>query len=153
MVFIGFSEHPARESESMPRKSVVTMVGCSLLLLFVAGSRVILAAPVNHHGNAVDTNARYTTCLNCHDGVIANEASPCLASNCFFEGRHPVDRPFPPANKHEEFVTLMELVEAGIPLLQGRVDCISCHDLLKETKDHLRIEIDGSKLCYACHLK
>lgn len=135
----------------MHRNSVVTLVGSILLL--VAGSRVILAAPVNHHGVSVDSYARYTTCLTCHDGVISHNVSPCLASECLFKGTHPVDRSFPPAKKQEEFATARELVDAGIPLPEGRVDCISCHDLLKETKDHLRIEIDGSRLCYTCHLK
>jgi hypothetical protein len=42
---------------------------------------------------------------------------------------------------------------AGIKFIDGRIDCISCHNLLNPDRYHLRIENRKSRLCLACHLK
>jgi predicted CXXCH cytochrome family protein len=42
---------------------------------------------------------------------------------------------------------------AGVKFIDGRVDCISCHDLTNTDRYHLRIENRKSRLCLACHLK
>ncbi len=111
------------------------------------------AAQIKHHNMMVDSDADYTACLSCHDGVLASEVSPCMAKICFLKRDHPVDRSYPPQEKSAEFAALAAAERAGIRFRGGKIDCISCHDLLNDKRYHLRVENRDSRLCQSCHLK
>ncbi len=111
------------------------------------------AVQVLHHGLAVESEAGYVECLACHDNVIARTVPTCLATVCLFRGPHPVARPYPPPEKSEQFATPAEAERAGIRFVNGRIDCISCHNLQVAEGAHLRLQTAGSRLCFACHRK
>jgi doubled CXXCH motif protein len=134
------------------RAAVKLTIFLSVVALLTPGTP-LHAGRVGHHGLTVDGEGGYVDCLSCHDGVLAKNVSPCLAAVCFFKGTHPVARPYPPAEKSEEFVPKAEAEKAGVRFVDGRVDCISCHDLANGERYHLRIETRNSRLCQSCHLK
>jgi predicted CXXCH cytochrome family protein len=123
------------------------------LLLLLPATGGLHARMIQHHAQPVEGEAGYSECLACHDGVLAPNASPCLATVCFFRGPHPVARPYPPPDKSREFSTLEEAERLGIPFPGGQIDCISCHDLNDAGRYHLRLGTDNSRLCFACHRK
>jgi predicted CXXCH cytochrome family protein len=128
-----------------------SFVICSALILLASPG--VRAGTAQHHGLAVNGEAGYEECLACHDGVLAPSVSPCLASVCLFRGPHPVARAYPPPDKIDQFASREEVERAGIRLLNGQTDCISCHDLFGAKRYHLRLGTDGSRLCFACHRK
>ena len=132
---------------ALVRTSLV--ISLALFLLATASDAGLLL----HHTQQVESDAGYTQCLACHDGVLAPNASPCLATVCFFRGPHPVARSYPPPDKSGEFSSREEAEGAGIRFLAGQIDCISCHNLYNTERYHLRLGAADSRLCFACHRK
>lgn len=116
-------------------------------------STMLYAEVVNHHGSMVESEAGYRVCLSCHDGVVAPNISPCLAQICMLKSDHSVDKPYPPPDRMREFATAAAAEAAGAKFVDGKIDCISCHDLKSTDRYHLRIVDLNSRLCLACHLK
>lgn len=129
-----------------------------LILLFslggiAAAGAVLQAGDTEHHGSMVNSEAGFRDCLTCHDDVVATGISPCLAQICMLKSDHSVDKPYPPHDRVGEFATTPRAEAAGVRFLNGRIDCISCHDLRNRDQYHLRVEDRKSRLCLACHLK
>jgi predicted CXXCH cytochrome family protein len=103
-----------------------------------------MADVVLHHGFEVNNKAGVMECLSCHDGSVAIARST---------GDHPVNRPYPPIDKRRMFNNPAQVKAAGIILVQGRVTCVSCHNLANPKPPHLVIELDRSTLCLTCHIK
>lgn len=103
-------------------------------------------------------------CLSCHDGVIASDvfsfahattAPGRLGTSWVGTGTlqsHPVGVAYPLANP--KYVPVSGVTGDGrIPLPEGRVQCISCHDP-HNTHRHRGMLVstnDGSRLCLSCH--
>ncbi|MCK4658260.1 MAG: cytochrome c3 family protein [Phycisphaerae bacterium] len=98
-------------------------------------------------------------CLECHDGVNANEAANTTPWNrgpgCLGDKRrnHPVgvrysDRPSPQRSVQLRPVALLP---ANVRLPDGQVSCVSCHDLYATDQRRLTVPIEGSALCFTCH--
>ncbi len=137
----------------MPKRSslVHLLQACSWSIL-LAGM-AMSADGVEHHGSIVNSAAGYRECLTCHDGVVATDVSPCLGPVCMLKNDHPVDRTYPPRDKARDFAPAAVAEGAGVRFIDGRIDCISCHDLHNAGRFHLRIEERNSRLCLACHLR
>ena len=43
------------------------------------------------------------------------------------------------------------LLPPQIRLPDGKVSCVSCHDLYSAERDRLTVRIEGSALCLTCH--
>lgn len=108
---------------------------------------------IAHHGFQVNSEGGYGECLSCHDDVVAKGMSPCMTEICTLKSEHPIDRPYPPSTKMREYTPAAVAEMAGVKLINGRIDCISCHNLLNTARFHLRIEDIKSRLCLTCHLK
>lgn len=106
-----------------------------------------------HHGSMVNGDGTYLECLACHDGVTAKVMAPCITEICVMKTDHPVNRPYPPPSKLHQYTPAAVAEMAGVKLVNGRIDCISCHNLGNPGRFHLRIEDIRSRLCLACHLK
>jgi predicted CXXCH cytochrome family protein len=66
---------------------------------------------------------------------------------------HPIGVPYP--SDRQDYNPQSSLAGRGVPLPDGRVECISCHDPHDRTgHDHmLVISNRGSALCRSCHRK
>ena len=110
------------------------------------------AEPVDHHGLQVDPRAGAHACIACHDGLIATEAHYCMV-NCSFRTPHPISVPYPSQDRDASYLPQDSLERAGIVLVDGKVVCVSCHNLNNPVRYHLVMDNAGSQLCYACHRK
>lgn len=133
--------------------AVRTFLLC-LAALWAVFSRApsLFAETVSHHGQTVNVSGSTEDCLSCHDGHVAKDVSYCIGE-CPLSAAHPVNRPYPPKGKEHLFRPVNELRGAGIRFVNGTMVCISCHDLRNPGRHQLVIEMAGSRLCLACHLK
>lgn len=104
------------------------------------------------------------TCLSCHDGAVAtgvhNHGGAALAFGVS-SMNHPVGIEYRfAANargdlRDERNLALASQVTPGDLLVDGRVECTSCHDHHHEGvgQSHLRVWNTGSSLCLTCHDK
>lgn len=127
----------------------ILAVGFALLF---ALSGFLYAEQVEHHGQQVEQNGTTTDCIACHDGSIAKNVSVCTVK-CGFNDSHSVFKDYPPRGKEGSYVPVNSLQEKGIQLVNGKVACISCHDLKKTGKYRLVIDNEKSRLCFACHIQ
>ncbi|MBN1343780.1 MAG: hypothetical protein JXQ73_13945 [Phycisphaerae bacterium] len=105
-------------------------------------------------------------CLGCHDGTIATStigSSHALLAGVragfavpdgFVWRDHPIGVPYP--NDRQNFRPASHVLKGGkIPLPEGRIECISCHDPHNEEgiKGLLVMSNRRSALCLTCHIK
>ncbi len=139
--------------------SISVIIKLVFLVMLVVGTAIYfmgrkgIADEIDHHGATVKSEAGYQECLGCHDGVSAPSISPCLEKFCMLKTDHVINISYPPTEKTREYTSAAAAEMAGIKFVNGRIDCISCHDLLNPKKFHLRIEDFQSRLCLACHIK
>lgn len=126
----------------------VSIVLALLLYLLTDG---VYAEQVAHHGQIVDNSGDPKECIACHDGLIAPQAHYCTVE-CGFGTSHSILKDYPPREKESFYKPVESLQEKGIRLFDGKVICVSCHDLRITTKYHLIIDNSGSALCYSCHI-
>lgn len=126
----------------------VLMAGGALLAVVGIGAGENL---VSHHGLMVAVDAAAGSCLACHDGRLARGRNVCL-EKCSFSTAHSILKRYPPPGKERYYAPLESLASRGIQLEDGKVSCISCHDLSNPGKDHLVMENRQSRLCLSCHL-
>ncbi len=112
-----------------------------MILLF--GSSALLAGEIDHHGEKVYA-ADGAACLQCHEDVA--------------DHAHSNTTPYPPLNMENEnekkYPPVEELAKAGLTILDGRITCITCHDLGNPEPYHPVRGMEGkSKLCLVCHNK
>lgn len=124
----------------------------AVLVLLLCGASSLRAEEISHHGQAVNSRGPSEECLACHDGLLAKDVAYCTV-DCSFNSNHSVSRPYPPRGKEDSYRPAGSLREMGIELVDGRVACISCHDLGNPGKNHLVMDNAGSRLCSACHVK
>lgn len=100
-------------------------------------------------------------CLTCHDGSLApDEGIPDLEPGIWRHGggysssSHPLGVDYREAmirkrRDYREISTLPDVVK----LPDGKVECVSCHNLYSHNKHLLAISNEGSRLCLTCHRK
>ena len=128
--------------------TVLAAAGAVLALVWSAPGGEL----VEHHGLKIDADSGAMTCLSCHDGRMGKGGTVCL-TKCDFRSPHALLRQYPPLGKEDQFAPLASLPGKGIRLEDGRISCISCHDLTNPGKDHLVMSNNGSRLCLSCHVK
>ena len=120
----------------------------ALCLLAPATARAEL---VSHHSARVEANGPAQDCISCHDGSAAKHISFCTV-RCDFSGSHSILKRYPPAGKAAHYAPAAAVQARGVKLQDGKVTCISCHDLRNPSRDHLVMDNTGSRLCLVCHL-
>src|SRR6266540_3005212 len=98
-----------------------------------------LPAQSLHHDMPIDSAEDSAFCLDCHDGLKAELAGYCTVDQRF-NSPHVLFIPYPPPGREVEFRPLKFLQTAGIRLMNGRITCISCHNLANPKKPHLVVE-------------
>jgi predicted CXXCH cytochrome family protein len=80
-------------------------------------------------------------CLSCHDGTsgpsVLDHSHPTAVAYASSVGR----------------TSLRPVVADGIVLVNGSVECTSCHDPASTQPDHTALSLDGSTLCVGCHVR
>ena len=92
---------------------------------------------VVHHGTTVERN-NHKACVVCHDSKGCAEAA------------HPMNIAYPTGNS-KSFHEIAYVRKKGLRLVDGKITCLSCHDLANDLSSHLAITNVGSQLCMVCH--
>lgn len=137
-------------------KSLSIFVTFAAVLLCVGGTGTLFTAEaVEHHGFKVKDGGAgggsYTECLQCHCVAISKDIPKCMPV-CFLGKSHPLNAVYPPPQRAYEFRPVAEAQKLGIKFINGKTDCISCHNLMGDKSKHLRIQ-NGPDLCKACHVR
>jgi predicted CXXCH cytochrome family protein len=125
------------------------MVALGVLALMAAAQA--RAEMVSHHTATVEANCLADVCISCHDGKTAKYVSFCTVK-CDYSSSHVVLKKYPPAGKAAGYAPVAALQAKGIKLEDGKVTCISCHDLRKTDRYHLVMDNTQSRLCFVCHV-
>ena len=88
-------------------------------------------------------------CLDCHGGLMGKAVTICTGNECLYTKNHSIMSPYPPINKVREFAPESELKKAGVNFENGKITCLSCHNL---TKPPPHIIMEADKLCTLCHI-
>ncbi|MBI4605239.1 MAG: hypothetical protein HY721_25025 [Planctomycetes bacterium] len=108
------------------------------------------------HGDGIDATSRQ--CLQCHDGTaggsgdvdVRTRGTPRIGERA---SSHPIGVSYPPRPKpwsDGSYVPRAQL-DRRILLPEGRVGCLSCHDLFGQEEKLLVMSNRESRLCYQCH--
>lgn len=93
-------------------------------------------------------------CMSCHDGVatvgsVAGGLDNSTNLTSDLSKTHPIGMTYNAAGE-----TGLVATPLGTPLFSGKVECASCHAVHDNTKTRfLRVSIEASALCIACHTK
>lgn len=118
-----------------------------LLALFQLRSK---AEMIPHHGLEVLADGVAMDCLGCHDGSVAGVVSFCRVE-CNFRSPHSILKTYPPLGKEEQYLPLESMLQEGMKLEDGKITCISCHNLRNSDRFHLQLDDAGRELCFVCH--
>ncbi|OGT98150.1 MAG: hypothetical protein A2079_03510 [Geobacteraceae bacterium GWC2_48_7] len=91
---------------------------------------------------------RMQDCLECHNIKMGKPVSICIGDDCLYSKNHSVMRHYPPIGKEKDYAPASEIESAGSFLEEGKITCLSCHDLTKPPPHLIR---EGDKLCLICH--
>ena len=130
----------------------------NLLLMIVLAGEFCLAGAmetVEHYGQPVNINADPIECLSCHDDIVAKMGDFQLFRNKAKPnplGSHPINIAYPSEwSESKNFTSIADINAAGFRLLDGKVVCITCHDLRLRSNNFLPVTTDDSKICFTCH--
>ncbi len=118
----------------------------------ILGGSALRAEEVEHHGVRADANGTLAHCVSCHDGSVAHKVSFCTVQ-CSALTSHPVLKQYPPRGQASSYAPAAAVIAKGIKLPDGKVSCISCHNIRVPEKNHLAMDNRGSKLCLTCHIR
>ena len=99
-------------------------------------------------------------CILCHDGmnakyheirVSSGQRQPISLVNVL--SSHPVGMPYGAAAYENAKLRHMTALNESIALVDGRVGCLSCHNMLNPEPKHLSVSNENSELCLQCHTK
>ena len=107
---------------------------------------------VTHHGIKIDVNGSRTDfCLSCHEHTNCKTITDCVPV-CSYGVSHLKNQDYPPSNRRDKYNPVSFVEKRGIIFVNGKIDCISCHNLQGNNPYHLRIIVEN-ELCHVCHDK
>jgi len=127
------------------------------------------------YGNGIDYSAEFMfatgerqvvdsfsrDCMTCHDGMnapyhdvrIRNGKRQGAISLQTVLASHPIGMHYGSAAYENRFLRPVDELDKNIILADGRVGCLSCHNMLNPNRFHLSVENDQSALCLQCHMR
>lgn len=127
----------------------------AMAALVLMGTYPLHAVEVVHYKFLVDSEDAQK-CVDCHYGQENDSKTSRCPKNCMIDpgSSHPVAKKYPPRGKEKEYISLKELRETGLIKLQdGKITCISCHDVANNIPYHTVVEDRGTQLCRLCHIR
>lgn len=99
-------------------------------------------------------------CLACHDGTLAKAAKYRISDGNFhrvksietIKGAHPIGMDYMKFSWNKEYAPA-EMLPANMVLMDGKVGCVTCHNLLDSKEMYVVVENSSSELCFSCHKK
>lgn len=93
-------------------------------------------------------------CLSCHDGSVATAVSPIAVGGTAFNGNgdHPVLISYSDAYfRNEGCYTPPGALDPRLRLVEGQIQCATCHSTVEGEQDILVMANDRAQLCLSCH--
>lgn len=121
--------------------------------------KAILPAPdVNEVNTTFDPISM--ECINCHDGTVARAVdfrfekveSQGITSLVTLTASHPIGVNYAKLSCSNKFNDWRSL-PPEIVLMDGKLGCASCHNLLGNNRLYLSVDMERSGLCFTCHRK
>ena len=132
------------------RPAVLSLLSAVVLVALLHA--LSAAEEVQHHGKTISSDSTSTECLACHDGVSARAVSYCTVKCDFRSSSHAIEKHYPPRRNRDSYAPVADVTAKGVKLLNGKVTCISCHDLKNPAPRHLVVN-SVKELCQICHFK
>ena len=122
------------------------MHGRWLLFLALAGGPAAADGATCELSRVDRATTQSSTCMACHDGSVG----PTVGFEMVPGGMsHPVSVDYAlAAASHPDTYVPPTLLPAGVLLVNGKVECTSCHDGALTTPNHV---VEPTTLCYGCH--
>lgn len=93
-------------------------------------------------------------CMACHDGSLGSGGNVRThGENSAVRGSHPVGIDYNNISYRNRGYRNIHNIRASIKFVDGRLGCLSCHDLQNKEKSHLVVPVIESRLCFECHDK
>ncbi len=134
------------------RSRVLILLGTLILTLGVTLPRVLHAEQISHYGRMVEADAPARYCIGCHDGTAASNI-PFCSVRCAVNDSHSAEKRYPPAGKERLYAPLATVQAKGLKVVDGKITCISCHNLRNKDRYHLVMDNANSRLCLTCHIR
>jgi len=125
-----------------------------------AGSSLVISGhiDVGHARGTIDIDRHSLHCLGCHAGshsgggsVSVNRAGVMRHSSG--SAPHPIGISYRDASRKGGLRSEFELAQKKIVLSDGRISCVSCHEVYKKDHGRLVVPMARSELCLSCHAK
>jgi predicted CXXCH cytochrome family protein len=108
------------------------------------------------HDDGAPLDEYSAQCLSCHEGSVSQRGVVDLREGTFQHGEigmtHPVGVAYPRGSDAAGYTSIHALPQ-GVLLFNGKVGCLSCHNLYSARPGLLAMDMTGSALCVACHRK
>ena len=116
-----------------------------------------IVSPSSGSSRMLDQHTRQ--CMGCHDGVSASDAdnpTPWNRGRGYAGDRrrnHPVGVSYPTHTPRDYSVKFRPaaLLPPEVQLPDGKVSCVSCHNLYSQGRSLLTVSNERSALCFTCH--
>jgi len=94
-------------------------------------------------------------CLACHDGSLGSGGNVRSAheAKSAIQGSHPIGVDFNNISYKKSGYRNIHNIRPSIKFVDGRLGCLSCHNIQNKEKKHLVVSLNGSALCFECHAK
>lgn len=93
-------------------------------------------------------------CMACHDGTLGKNGMMKLqGDNSAISGGHSMGVDYNNISYRKSGYRNIHNIRQSIKFVDGRLGCLSCHDLQNKEKKHLAAPMESSKLCFECHSK
>lgn len=112
----------------------------------------VRAEAIEHHGKNVDATGIDQPCVSCHNAYDTPTNFKCMPI-CLFRKTHPYRIAYPTEGKPKKLKPAFMLIQQGIVLPGGNLDCVSCHSLSSTQPSHLRLKNVPDGICLSCHIR
>ena len=131
----------------MNSRCVKKLTGIIVFMIFYLSNQTF-AYDNQYHAEFANGILTMKECMNCHSKSKVKSVTICVSNNCLYSMDHSLMHVYPPKGQADKYASLSEITQAGCILENGKVTCLSCHDLTKPPPHLIQ---EGDKLCLICH--